>query len=376
MLHSFAGGTDGATPYSTLIRGKKGELYGTTTAGGSANLGTVFEISKKGVETVLHSFTGGNDGASPYAGLIFGPDGALYGTTYQGGISGLGTVYRITPSGNETVVHAFQGIYNNNDGSFPYGGLLLASDGNMYGATVNGGNASDNGSIYAIQPNGVEVMLYAFTSNGTNDGEHPYSNLIETNFYGIDMLLGTTASDGYSNGGYGESYFYEPHSYEGASGVMKGGIWGQTPIAALALGTDSENEQDILGTVIAGGASGLGAITLAYAENGGYAYNIYSFAGIYNASDGSYPWSAMVLGADGSYYGTTLKGGNSTDSGTIYSFAGDQYTQVYNVVYRFSGPDGSQPYGAVLEDKPGTFFGTTSAGGANNLGVVYKLVVK
>jgi uncharacterized repeat protein (TIGR03803 family) len=121
----------------------------------------------------------------------------------------------------------------------------------------------------------------------------------------------------------------------------------------------------------------LGTIFLAGSLGGDYAFSHYSFKGIYQDRDGSYPYSALFHASNGDYYGTTLKGGNSSDSGTIYAFQyNNDGTASEAVVYRFSGSDGSLPYGALIEGKPGTFYGTTSAGGANNLGVVYKLVVK
>jgi uncharacterized repeat protein (TIGR03803 family) len=373
VLHSFAGGADGATPYSTLVRDAKGNLYGTTLAGGSANLGTVFRINKKGVETVLHTFTGGSDGANPYAGVIFGADGALYGTTYHGGSSGLGTVYKITTSGSETVLHAFQGIFNNHDGSFPYGGLVLASDGNMWGTTVNGGSQSDYGTIYGLEPDGVVTVLYEFGANGgSKDALHPYSNLIKSSFGGNEYLVGTASAGGPL--GAGTIYSFLPSLEEAVGSYMPGSFDSDTPIGGLVIWTQESNDVETLGAAPKGGLYGLGTLFEGDASCCEYAATVHSFKGI-NVQDGSFPYAALYHAQDGIYYGTTLKGGNSSDSGTIYSFA---YTghDTETPIYRFSGSDGSQPYGGLIEGKPGTFYGTTSSGGANNLGVVYKLVVK
>jgi uncharacterized repeat protein (TIGR03803 family) len=102
-LHAFAkSGSDGEIPYAGLIQGSDGNLYGTTYNGGASGLGTVFKVTPSGTETVLYSFAGGSDGKHPYGGVIQGSDGNFYGTTYQGGTSGLGTVFKVTPSGTET----------------------------------------------------------------------------------------------------------------------------------------------------------------------------------------------------------------------------------------------------------------------------------
>jgi uncharacterized repeat protein (TIGR03803 family) len=369
VLHSFAGGTDGATPWSTLIMGKKGELYGTTTAGGSANLGTVFEISKKGVETIIHSFTGGNDGANPYSGVALDANGNLYGTTYFGGSSGLGVVYKISPNGAEAILHTFQGIYNNTDGSYPFGGVSFGTDGNLYGTTVNGGSPYDNGTIYAIAPNGAYSVLYALAAEANSEeGAHPYSDVTEFTAFDATYLAATASSGG--GFGFGAAFsIIPPDDYFADDDFANLESDGATPIAGIDV--IDEGEQ-LMGVTSSGGYYGLGTVfSSASQPNGG---SLYSFQGI-GASDGSDPYAKLIPASDGYMYGTTVKGGNSSDSGTIYTYLQDKL-DAETVVYRFSGSDGSYPYGAVLEGKPGTFYGTTSSGGANNLGVVYKLVVK
>ncbi|HEY1615525.1 MAG TPA: choice-of-anchor tandem repeat GloVer-containing protein [Rhizomicrobium sp.] len=368
VLHSFAGGADGASPYSTLIMDKKGDLYGTTLAGGSANLGTVFKISKKGVETIIHSFIGGNDGASPYAGVVMDAGGNLYGTTYFGGSSGLGVVYKIAANGAEAILHTFQGIYNNSDGSYPYGGVSFGTDGNLYGTTVNGGSPYDNGTIYAIAPNGAYSVLYALGAAST-DGAHPYSDLVEFTFGDGTFLSGTASAGG---DGFGVMFSLEFGGDFVPFLVFEGSAEddGATPIAGVAV-VDGD---DAVGTTTVGGTYGLG--TLFHHGSTSKEQDVeWSFKGIYNASDGSYPYAKPVFASDGLLYGTTVNGGKSSDSGTIYTYLESQIN-AEAVIYRFNGPDGSHPYGAVLEGKPGTFYGTASAGGAHSLGVVYKLVVK
>ena len=145
VLYSFRGGSDGASPFSTLIADGSGNLYGTTSAGGGgscqfAGCGTVFKLASDGTESVLYVFTGGNDGAYPYAGLTSGGAGDYYGTTVAGGgcadNDACGTVFKLASDGTETVLYAFQG---GSDGLGPVGGLII-NQGNLYGTTAGGGN--------------------------------------------------------------------------------------------------------------------------------------------------------------------------------------------------------------------------------------------
>ena len=188
-LYNIRGGTDGATPTGLLIQASDGNLYGTTAFGGWNGYGTVFKITPLGVKTILYNFTGGTDGANPFAGLIQGSDGNFYGTTYYGG-NNYGTVYKVTPQGIKTVLYSFAG---GNDGANPYAELIQGSDGNFYGTTQYGG-ANNYGTVYKVTPAGVETVLWSFT--GGNDGALPYAGLIQ----GSDgNLYGTTNNGGTAN---------------------------------------------------------------------------------------------------------------------------------------------------------------------------------
>jgi uncharacterized repeat protein (TIGR03803 family) len=137
-------------PFAGLILDKAGNLYGTTAYGGASGLGTVFKLDTSGNETVLHGFTGtGGDGANPYAGLIMDKAGNLYGTTGYGGASGAGTVIKLDTSGNETVLHSFTGYPS--DGATPFAGLIMDKAGNLYGTTISGG-AFDAGTVFKLVP--------------------------------------------------------------------------------------------------------------------------------------------------------------------------------------------------------------------------------
>jgi uncharacterized repeat protein (TIGR03803 family) len=143
-LHSFAG-PDGANPQAALIEGLDGNLYGTTYAGGMTGSGTVFRITTSGSLTNLHSFSG-LDGANPWASLLLGSDGNFYGTTYKGGSTMNGTIFRITPTGSFTNLHAFA---SGTEGAFPQDALIQGGDGCFYGTTINGGT-SGVGTIFRL----------------------------------------------------------------------------------------------------------------------------------------------------------------------------------------------------------------------------------
>jgi uncharacterized repeat protein (TIGR03803 family) len=194
-LYSFKGGADGQQPQAGLLL-QRGMLYGTTSAGGTSDLGTVFRVNPAtGAETVLYDFAGGTDGEYPLAGLI-NHGGALYGVTSGGGASNAGTVFRITlATGGETVLYSFAG---DADGSSPYGGLIYQGD-DLYGTTAAGGGTDCGGSgcgtVFKVNPKtGVEAVIYRF--DGIT-GNNPYGGLVYTGA----TLFGTTFNGGSSGNG-------------------------------------------------------------------------------------------------------------------------------------------------------------------------------
>jgi uncharacterized repeat protein (TIGR03803 family) len=183
VLYSFTGKPDGESPEAGLVRDGQGNLYGTTNRGGMGNHGIAFKLTPDGHETVLHRFGGGTDGVHPEAGLIRDADGNLYGTTQGGGAYGYGTVFELDPSGHETILHSFAGT----DGENVVSGLLRDADGNLYGTTLQGGNSSGGGTLFKLDPSGNETVLYNFcTLHLCTDGAFPRGNLIQDakgNFY-------------------------------------------------------------------------------------------------------------------------------------------------------------------------------------------------
>ncbi|HUD83526.1 MAG TPA: choice-of-anchor tandem repeat GloVer-containing protein, partial [Candidatus Saccharimonadales bacterium] len=182
---------DGANPSSALIQGSDGNFYGTTEDGGAYTWGTVFQMTPSGNFTNLYSFTGGSDGGSPVPGLVQGADGNFYGTTYVQGADGFGTVFEITSSGALTTRYSFTGL---NDGGNPWGGMVQAADGNLYGTTQDEG-AYGFGTVFQIAPTGVLATVGQFDGY---TGSYPSAALVQ----GADgNLYGTTLGGGLDNDG-------------------------------------------------------------------------------------------------------------------------------------------------------------------------------
>ncbi len=184
-LYSFGSypsdGSDGWDPMSGLVQGSDGNFYGTTSDGGTNHGGTVFRISPSGAYTTLHRFgTSPNDGWDPMSGLVQGSDGNFYGTTAGGGTTGVGTIFRISPSGSYTSLYSFAG--SPTDGENPRAGLVQGSDGNFYGTA--GGGTYSQGSLFRIGPSGSYTNLYSFVGSPT-DGSQPYElvQASDGNFY-------------------------------------------------------------------------------------------------------------------------------------------------------------------------------------------------
>ena len=185
-------GNGGNSPYGGLVQANDGSLYGTTELGGTNGCGTIFKLTTNGTFTSLYSFTGTNDGANPYAGLVQGSDGNFYGTTSSGGTNGYGTVFKFATNGTLTTLVSF----GNTNGASPQAGLVQASDGNFYGTTSAGGAYTNQsglgyGTIFKLATNGTLTTLVSF--NGTN-GAAPQAGLVQGvdgNFYGTTTQGGT-----------------------------------------------------------------------------------------------------------------------------------------------------------------------------------------
>jgi uncharacterized repeat protein (TIGR03803 family) len=313
ILHPFGRSAgDGTFPKADLID-IKGTLYGTTVTGGSELYGTVFSITPSGQETVLHSFGSPGDGVNPTSRLLY-VNGILYGTTSLGGKNGGGTVFSLTLDGTEKVLHNFESTYSPPEkyGAIPEAGLTNVN-GTLYGTTSAGGaNPCDEynfcGTVFSITTSGQFKVLHSFGQAHHDDGAFPYAPLLNVG----GVLYGTTSAGG---------------KYADSSGTV------------FSITTTGEE------------------------------HTVYSFGR--NANDGAAPMSGLIDVA-GKLYGTTMLGGSGPGSygdGSVFAVTTDG---VETMLFSFNGSDGSQPV-ADLKNVKGVLYGTTTMGGAHNLGTVFRI---
>jgi uncharacterized repeat protein (TIGR03803 family) len=445
VVYSLNGTSDGQDVYGGLTQGSDGNLYGTAASGGAGNSGTAFKVTLGGTFTLLHAFNFSTEGANPNGGLVQGTDGNFYGTTTAGGSSNNGTVFRMTPAGAVTVLRMFSG--GPSDGAAPWGPLMKAADGNLYGLASGRGGPTNNGAAFRITGGGAVEILHMF-DYGT-EGSAPLGGFTQT----ADGNLYSTLFNGGSAGGYGSVFrmttagvvtvVHAFNSLDGGSpfaGVTvaaDGSLYGGTfyggafdagvlfkvttggaysLLQSLGGGTDASHsiapmiratDGNFYGTGQAGGSSDGGAVFKM--TPGGAVTVLYSFnvhieaghptAGLLQATDGNfyigtgstlirltpagtrtvlhnltyategYGPNTMIQAADGLLYGTTDSGG-AGGRGTIFKMTlGGAFT----LLSTFSGStDGMNPR-SIIQGTDGNFYGTTSHGGPSDAGTVYKM---
>jgi uncharacterized repeat protein (TIGR03803 family) len=348
-LAMFGTTPDGQSPTGTPVLASDGNLYGTTLSGGSSGQGTVFKVTPAGVKTVLHSFGGAGDGSGALAGLTQAPDGSLYGTTSNGGSSNNGTVYRVSTTGQVTVLYSFVG---SPDGGVPYGGVTVGSDGSLYG-TTNFGGSNTVGTVFRIAPSGGFSVLHVF--GGAGDGQKPKSEPVVA---ADGSLVGVTTLGG-ANGN-GTVYRISPAGAYSVLYSFRGGADGQGPVGRLVQAGDG----NFYGTTYNGGANGSG--TVFRITPAGVETVLHSFGG---TGDGALPYAGLIVGLDGKLYGTT-NGGGANAKGTVFSMALDGTT---TVLHSFGGAaDGQNPLAGLVQAANGALYGLCSAGGSANAGTVFE----
>jgi uncharacterized repeat protein (TIGR03803 family) len=361
VVHNFSGGHDGGNPVDGFTMSPTGVLYGTATSGGDSGYGVVFRITAKGEETVLHSFAGGSDGATPNGGMVQNTNGVLFGTTSAGGASGQGTVFRLEGT-KEAVLYSFAGGM---DGAAPQAGLAIDAAGNLYGTTSAGG-AAGNGTVFELvapkKKNGSwkEIVLYGFAT-GT-DGATPVSGVRlddAGNLYGTTSLGGTS--------GYGTVFLLTHgsawtesilHSFQNADD-------GAYPYAGLI----SDAAGNLYGAATQGGTAGGGTAFELTQTSGNWNFSVlYSVPGW--GISGSF--RNLVFDESGNIFGTTHCDGDDS-AGTVYELSPSGGGWKYKLLYTFTGGSDGQFTISNLVLKNGKLYGTTIDGGVNGAGVIYKL---
>ncbi len=378
VIYNFTGGQDGAYPEAGLTTDRSGNLYGTAYEGGTSNRGSVYKLARHDegwVLTPLYNFRGQEDGGAPIAGVVFGPNGTLYGTTEFGGQlcgEGCGTVFNLRPpatlcktvlcSWTETVIYSFRG---SGDGANPgYGELTFDQAGHIYGTTYFGGNNAQ-GVVYELtSSNGNWTESAIHTFSGASDGENPYSNVI---FDGAGNLYGTTFAGGVH--GYGTVYQLMPSGSgwtENTLYAFQSSSDGGKPFGGLAF----DNAGNLYGATSSGG-SGNGGTAYELTSNGSWIFSLlYSFTGSAYLP-GAY--DSLTMDSAGNFYGTTAKDG-AHGLGSVFKLTRSNGGWTETDVYDFaSGSEGSIPYGSVLIDASGNLYGTASSGGASGYGVIWEI---
>jgi uncharacterized repeat protein (TIGR03803 family) len=363
VLHSFAGGNDGASPMAGVVFDASGNLYGTTAYGG-LGFGTVFKVSKAGTETVLYRFKAGADGEAPDGDLLLDSKENVYGTTFFGGAygggcvseSGCGTVFKVSKAGKETVLYRFKG---HPDGEAAAAGLVQDNNGNLYGTTRYGGTGGQTGlgTVFKLNRAGKETVLYSF--QGSPDGADPQGGRLMLDK--SSNLYGTTSFGG--KGG-GTVFKLDQADTETILHSFTGGYDGSSPRAGLV----QDRKGNLYTTTSLGGPYGIGNV-VKLSKTDKFTV-LYSFGEYNNHYDGIYPEASLVLDPKGNLYGTTNAGG-TYDYGTVFKV--DQAGKE-TILWSFTGgEDGNGPTADLVLDSSGNLYGTTTAGGASGNGVVFKL---
>ncbi|MGA2003809.1 MAG: choice-of-anchor tandem repeat GloVer-containing protein [Terriglobales bacterium] len=378
VLYTFTGGTDGVGPYAGVALDGQGNLYGETVYGGDSRCakqgcGTLFKLTQGGTETVLYRFPSGVK-AQPVGGLTWDTEGNLYGTT-QGfnAVDGGGGVFELENGINLTWLHIF---LPSADVYFP-NGVVMDVDGNLYGATSEGG-AEDGGIVFKVTPRRKETVVYNFA--GGSDGRIPEGGLI---WDAQGNLYGTTVGGGgfgcQDIGGCGTVFKVTPRGTETVLYRFAGGVDGALPVAALVM----DEQGNLYGTTQNGGGtgclfnSGVGCGTVFKLTPGGTETVLYAFTG---GADGANPWAGLAIDAQGNLYGTTNQGGVGCQGygcGTVFMLTPSGRE---TVLYRFTGgADGAYPSAGLIFDAQGNLYGTAPYGGnsscnrGSGCGVVFKL---
>jgi uncharacterized repeat protein (TIGR03803 family) len=358
LLHSFQG-LDGKLPFGELVEGRDGNLYGTTLQGGVVNQGTVFRITKSGELTRLVSFNAYGNGGNPRGGLVLGIDGNLYGTTQGGGVSNLGTIFRIATNGSLATLASFNGT----NGALPGMPLMQSADGNIYGTTQYGG-AYDLGTIFKVTTNGLLTKLFSFVGDPSKGGGFA-SGLVQVadgSFFGTAIGSGLDPEGGMNP--YGTVFRFN------TNGTFTPLVFFNNTNGASPSELIQARDGNLYGTAGEGGNlalnGGYGYGTIFRVTTNGQLTRLFAFAG----TNGAYPSGRLVQGNDGSFYGTT-SGDGLADWGTVFRFTTNG---TLSTLVSFDYNNGASPISGVVQGSDGNFYGTTGDGG-DGLGTVFRIIM-
>jgi uncharacterized repeat protein (TIGR03803 family) len=361
VVHDFSGTTtEGAFPAASLIQAADGNFYGTTADGGPSGTGTIFKMSPTGAVTTLHTFGDIPDGDYPYGPLIQATDGNFYGVTSGGGPNFGGTIFRMTPSGNVTILQTLD-LFGPG-GHSPSRSLIQATDGNLYGMTENGG-ASNRGTIFKMTLAGAITTLHEFA---ISDGAVPQAGLVQAtdgNFYGTTFSGG--GGPGCGGIGCGTVFRMTPAGEVVVLHTFPGGVDGGSPQTSLIQAADGS----FYGTTLLGGELN-GGIIFRITPLGDFT-SLHGFGSLtegFNARE-------LIQAPDGYFYGTTKegfgRGCGGFGCGTVFKMAPNGSVET---LHAFTGnPDGAIPYAGLTLAADGTLYGTTSEGGSVSGGTVFHL---
>jgi uncharacterized repeat protein (TIGR03803 family) len=347
-------------PRATLIQGTDGMLYGTAAAGGAFGDGSIFRITTAGQATVLYSFVQ-STGFGLYSGLYQASDGNLYTMTFYGGpypntFYAYGVICRITTDGQTTPVHPFDG----GEGYYPYGALVQAADGNLYGATGGGGDHGI-GTLFRTTLDGHLTILHSFDFTDGNFPVGPFVVGKDGALYGATLYNGPGSGASTSHGTIfrittGGSFQTVYGFNQQAQGIE--------PRGALILAKDG----NFYGTTFGGGTNNMGVVFRMTPAGQLTALASFDQSTGYTNPDAAVGGSGVVQASDGNFYGTNTEGGKG--NGTIYRVTpSGQIT----AVYMFSGDDGAQPYAGLLPQPDGYLYGITFTDNVKHGGTIFRI---
>jgi len=352
---SNLGGNIGSQPVNvSLVKDSLGNLWGTTSSGGTQSLGTIFSATTAGVVTPIYNFQMAT-GFAPSFGVVLGTDGNFYGATVDGGTGSLGVLYQVTPSGTYTPIHFFNGSDGQNPNS-----LILGQDGNFYGTTALGGTDHLGGTAFKITASGTLTTLYNFSSaQSSNPGGIVQAS--DGSFYGYTVYGGGSST---CASGCGTVFHLTSsgtlttiHSFSGNDGSSPSG---------LTIGTDG----NFYGVSGSGGdltkCHKIGCGTIFKMNAAGNFKTLH----VFEANDGAIPFGPLTQGPDGNFYGVTAIGNAPNTWGEVFGITSKG---TFKILHHFTNTDGNEPGGALLLHTDGKFYGTTLLGGSNGSGVIYSL---